>query len=417
MLIDFNRLLLLVSMTLILAYVSDLFYTKTRIPDIIWLLAIGIVLGPVLSVFQKDLFISLSPLMSTVALSIILFDAGLNLNITMLLETISKAATISVASIFSAIVAIGLFMHLVMPDFTILQGMLLGAMIGGTSTVATFSVLSSLERQVPGIESTRTILLMESVISDPICIISSITLIKMIMLPQVSLMDSFVGIVFMFFFSSLFGIGIGLLWSGALSILRHRRFNNMITLAVLLLIYIMAETVMGEGGGVMTALTFGLTITNSTRILSALRLRRKLMIDTRQLREFHDEIIFFIKAFFFVYIGLIVTISGQYFLVGLSVFILLQALRYGVLTSVGGVLSLTREELLLSRVIYASGLPAFIMSQLPMLMDPGKEHFASPEFYPNLAMPIVIFTLLFASLAGPVIVERQLKDSDEKNKE
>jgi len=415
MLIDFNRLLLLVSSTLILAYVSDLFYAKTRIPDIIWLLAIGIVLGPVLSVFQKDLFITLSPLMSTVALSIILFDAGLNLNLTMLLETISKAATISVASIFSAIVAIGLFMHLVMPDFTILQGMLLGAMIGGTSTVATFSVLSSLERQVPGIESTRTILLMESVISDPICIISSITLIKMIMLPRVSLMDSFVGIVFMFFFSSLFGIGIGLLWSGALSILRHRRFNNMITLAVLLLIYIMAETVMGEGGGVMTALTFGLTITNSTRILSALRLKRKLMIDTRQLREFHDEITFFIKAFFFVYIGLIVTISGQYFVVGLGVFILLQALRYGVLTSVGGVLSLTRRELLLSRVIYASGLPAFIMSQLPMLMDPGKEHFASPEVYPNLAMPIVIFTLLFASLAGPVIVERQLKNSDEKD--
>jgi cell volume regulation protein A len=408
MIIDFDRLILLVSSTLILAYVSDLFYAKTKIPDIIWLLAIGIFLGPVTSVFQKDLFISLSPLMSTIALSIILFDAGLNLDIRMLLESISKAAAISVASIFSAIVALGLLMHQVMPEFTNLEGMLLGAMIGGTSTVAIFSVLSSLERQLPNIETTRTILLMESVISDPICIISSITLIKMIMLPQVSIIDSFVEIVFMFVYSSLFGLGFGLIWSGVLSILRHRRFNNMITLAVLFLIYIMAETVMGKGGGVMTALTFGLTVANSNWILSALGLRLKLMVDTRQLREFHDEITFFIKAFFFVYIGLIVTISRQYFIVGLGVFVLLQALRYGVLTSLSPFLSLTRQELLLSRVIYASGLPAFIMSQLPMLMDPGREH-ASPEVYPNLTMPIVIFTLLFASLAGPYIVERQLR--------
>ncbi|MHA2344900.1 MAG: cation:proton antiporter domain-containing protein [Candidatus Hodarchaeales archaeon] len=77
-----DNLLLLVSSTLLLSYISNLMYNKTNIPDIVWLLGFGIILGPVLGYFDNSLFISLSPLMSTVALSIILFDAGIHLDIT-----------------------------------------------------------------------------------------------------------------------------------------------------------------------------------------------------------------------------------------------------------------------------------------------------------------------------------------------
>ncbi len=405
----FDRLVLLVSSTILLAYISDLIYTRTRIPDIIWLLMFGIILGPVFGVFQKDLFISLSPLMSTLALSIILFDAGLNLNIGMLLQTMRKSVAISIATIFCAIVTMGLLLRWIVPEFTLLHGMLLGAMIGGTSTVATFSVLSNIERLIPNIESTRTILLMESVISDPICIISSVTLIKLIMLPKVSILGSLMDIIIVFLYSTLFGVAVGVLWSIALSILKNRRFNNIVTLAVLLLIYVIAESVMGKGGGVMTALMFGLAISNSNKVFSTLGAKKRRMIDTRQLRAFHEEITFFVKAFFFVYIGLIVTLSRQYFFAGVAIFIIIQALRYVLLTSLNGVLSLDREELLLSRVVYTSGLPAFIMSQMPMIMDPGRVHFTNPEVYPNLATTIVIGTVLFATFVGPSIVKRQIR--------
>ena len=43
-----DSLLLLISSTILLCYVSGLLYTKTKIPDIIWVLAFGIILGPVL---------------------------------------------------------------------------------------------------------------------------------------------------------------------------------------------------------------------------------------------------------------------------------------------------------------------------------------------------------------------------------
>lgn len=209
---------------------------------------------------------------------------------------------------------------------------------------------------------------------------------------KVSILGNFMDII-IFFYSTLFGVAVGVLLSIALSILKNRRFNNIVTLAVLLLIYIVAESVMGNGGGVMTALMFGLAISNSNKIFSSLGAKKELGLPGDP----------------FVYIGLIVTLSRQYFFAGVAIFIIIQALRYVLLASLNGVLSLDREELLLSRVVYTSGLPAFIMSQMPMIMDPEGVHFINPEVYPNLAMTVVIGTVLFATIVGPSIVKRQIK--------
>ena len=86
-----DSLLLLISSTILLCYISGLLYTKTKIPDIIWVLAFGIILGPVLGYFEKEVFLSISPLMSTFALSIILFDAGINVDIKTLEKTMLKS--------------------------------------------------------------------------------------------------------------------------------------------------------------------------------------------------------------------------------------------------------------------------------------------------------------------------------------
>jgi hypothetical protein len=49
------------------------------------------------------------------------------------------------------------------------------------------------------------------------------------------------------------------------------------------------------------------------------------------------------------------------------------------------------------------------MAQLPMIFDPGREHFLNPEIYPNLVMPIVLGTVLFAALTAPIIAKRLLE--------
>jgi cell volume regulation protein A len=363
------------------------------------MLGFGIILGPVLEYFDKELFLLLSPLMSTIALSIILFDAGLNVGITMLMKAMSKATILSISTILSVIIAVGYTLHFFMPSsFILYEGMLLGAMIGGTSTIAVFGVLDGLNKLIPNMEGTRLILMMESIISDPICIISSITLIRMIMMPGVSIVDSLIDIVYTFVLSSAVGLTIGLMWAEVLDKLRGRSLNYIMTLAILFPTYIVAERIIGEGGGPMAALTFGLMLNNYNLILRKIGVKKRTAIDRKRLREFHEEITYLIKSFFFVYIGLIVTLSERYLIVGVGVLALILFVRCIVVIGVGKAMSFSKQEKILAILIYASGLPAFVMSQLPMIFDPDKQYFINPEIYPNLVMPIVLGTVLFAAL-------------------
>lgn len=408
-----ENFIILISFTLLIGYVSSVFYSKTKVPDIVWLLGLGILVGPVFGIFDKDLFLELAPLMSIIALSIILFDAGINIDINTFMQTFTKSTVLAVATFLSTVAFVGFSMSFLLPQyFDLLQAMLLGSMIGGTSTVSVYGVLSGLNHSFKNIDTARVILLTESIITDPICIISAITIIRMIMLPEISLSASVRDIFSIFVLSSLVGLLIGFVWAGIMNRLRGRPFLYMATLAILFPTYILTESLIGEGGGPIAALTFGLAITNYGFITRKIGLNASVMIDKRRLREFHEEITFLMKSFFFVYIGLVVTLSRVYFLIGLAVAILILADRYFIATTVGNLLQFTREEKVLTRLICASGLPAFIMSQLPVIYDPNGVFFNSPEIYSNLCMPIVLVTVIFASVFAPIIAKRQLRSAE-----
>ena len=405
-----ESLIIIISLTILISYLSGLVYSVTKIPDVIFLMGFGIVMGPLLGYADKGLFDELSTLMSILALSIILFEAGINVDITMLLGSMGKALILSVFSILSSILLIGYTVSYVLaPDIPLLQGMLLGAMVGGTSTVAVFGILSGIGDTIPNIQSTRVMLTMESVLSDPICIIASITLIRMIMLPGIIARDIAKEIIINFLFSSLLGLGVGIIWARVLDRLRKRQYTYMITLAILLPLYIFSEDFIGEGGGAMTALLFGLTITNFRYIMEKFGKTEKVMINKKRLREFHEEIVFFIKSFFFVYIGIVVNLSWKYAFFGFALVILQMALRYGLVEGLSGQLGFSKEEKTLSQVVYASGLPAFVMSQLPTIFDPDRIFFKNPELFPNLCMPIVLGTILYSGLIGPKLAANALQ--------
>ncbi len=199
-------------------------------------------------------------------------------------------------------------------------------------------------------------LTMESIISDPVCIIASITLLKMIMQPGVNLRDGLSDIVSTFVLSSIHGVFAGLSWSNILNRLRTQPYTYMITLAVLMSLYIISEEMVGEGAGAMTALAFGLATTNYSYFMNKLGKPAKVRINVRKLREFHEEIVFFIKSFFFVYIGVVVTLSWKYTFIGFTLVILQMVMRYALVSIIGKTFLFTREEVSISKVVYASGM-------------------------------------------------------------
>src|SRR3989344_2677096 len=100
-------LLSLFSATLILGYAGYLIFEKTGIPDIIWLLLLGLLLGPVFHTLDQSVFISLFPFLAALALLIILFDAGLNMDFYQVVKGFPRSMHLAVLNVISAMVVVG----------------------------------------------------------------------------------------------------------------------------------------------------------------------------------------------------------------------------------------------------------------------------------------------------------------------
>ena len=400
--------LLLVSATLFLSYISSLFYTKTRIPDIVWLLCFGYLLGPVLHFFDKEIFITIFPMLILVTVSIFSFDTGINVDISGMMKSVIKVLILAFATFLAITSGIGLVLNLFMPElFTLEEGMLLGAMVGGLGGISVTGILNRLKTLIPTIEKDGVILNLESTLSDPIRIVACFALINMIT-SEVTLQVGIKDIVFVFTISAVLGIVYGLMWSEVLHLLSNRPFNYMMTIAALFPVYIASERYVGQGGGAITALAFGLAITNHDRVSKFFGSKRKVKVNKARIREFNQEITFLIKAFFFVYLGLIVSLSVNYALIGLGVVLLMLVIRYVTATGVAFALRFTDGERILSRLIYLQGASALVLSRWPALYDPEHLFFRNPNIYTDLCYPIVLFTMVLVSIMGPVMARRQM---------
>jgi cell volume regulation protein A len=403
--------LLLVSATLFLSYISSLIYSKTKIPDIVWLLGLGYILGPVLNFFRYEDFIKIFEYLILVVVGLFSFDTGINVNISSVMRNVVKALTLSATTFIAIIAVVGYTMHYLMPSrFPLLDGMLLGAMIGGLGGISVTGILDRLKTLIPSVEKDGVVLNLESTLSDTFRLVAVFTLYNLKKIAPYTIEEALKEIVWVFTIATIFGIVVGLLWSEVLDFLWARPFNYIMTIAALFPVYIFSERYIGNAGGAITALAFGLAVNNHNYLYRVFGWKRRLKVNKFRIREFNQEITFLVKAFFFVYIGLIVSLSVDYAILGAGVVALMLATRYAVATGVGGLLRFSVGEKVLSRLIFLQGTSALVMSQLPRIWDPEMVVFADPNLFSDLCYPIVIITLVFVSILGPVIARRQLRD-------
>lgn len=410
-----TSILLLISTTLFLSYISGLIYTKTKIPDIVWLMALGYLLGPILGFFKPDMLSMESfNLMILITVTIFSFDTGLNVNFTGFMKTAVKALILSIVSFLVIMIIVGYSVHYVIPDkFTLSEGMLLGAMIGGLGGISVTGILDRLNNLIPNIKKDGVLINLESTLSDPIRLVAVVFIIGIITQDTISLESGIKDIVFVIVIATMFGLVIGMLWAEVLSLLWNRPFNYMMTVAALFPIYIYSENYIGAGGGPLTALAFGMAITNYTEIAKRFGFKRKVKIQKAKIREFNLEITFLIKALFFVYLGLKVALTFETVMLSFGIVGLMLSARYICASLLSPIIGLSIGEKVFSRIIFMQGITALVLSQLPTLLAPEMQvKFTDLSIYENLLYPVVIVTLIIVSIFGPMISLRQLKEAD-----
>ena len=136
--------LTLFSITIFLGYIGKLIFERTKIPDVVWLLIFGLLVGPVFNLINTSMFVQMSPLLGAVALLIILFDAGLNMNFYTMVREFPRATALAVFGMITSMLVVGLA-SMYMFGFDIYTGIMIGAIVGGVSSPIVISIVSGLE--------------------------------------------------------------------------------------------------------------------------------------------------------------------------------------------------------------------------------------------------------------------------------
>jgi cell volume regulation protein A len=151
---------------------------------------------------------------------------------------------------------------------------------------------------------------------------------------------------------------------------------------------------------------------NEKEIYRMLRMERpsNLVVDVG-LKRFESEVAFLLRTFFFVYIGLIVTISSITIVItGIILSLMLLLIRFGAVTfATIRCNELVKERPIMS-VVLTRGLAAAVLATLPMQYASESPIFAElSSLYINLAVIIILATAIIATVGIPLLKRRAEK--------
>lgn len=376
-------ILLSAGIIIFLGVLGESFFRRTGIPDIAFLMIAGLVVGPILGIVSTETVIRIVPYFTAIALIIIMFDGGLHLDIRSMIKTAHYAFLLAILG-FSLSVAIVSSIAVYGLGWQWLDGILLGIIVGGSSSIVVFGLVRNLRIS----EETKAMLSLESAITDIIATVGAFLLFNTItsghlnpdMIGKTAIQSISVGL-------SL-GFGVGLPWMFVFARLQNARHAYMLTLGILFVLFFLAKSLGGTGA--ITALVFGIMLGN--RNLFARRL--KIRISTVPTEDsFHDQLTFLVRTFFFVFVGLLANF-GQ---VGFLIFgIMMAIVIYFGRTAITKI-SLTKRFTVFDKkvvsVMIPRGLAAAVLATIPLTLG-----FKNADAYPQIVFVIIISTVIVTTI-------------------
>ena len=289
------------------AQVVNLLFKFTKIPTVLVMILVGIGIGPVFGIADKTSIGQVGPVFSTITLFMILFESGTNLKFKVIASAIGSSLFIALFNFFvSATVG-----YLVASNFTLLnnvESVFFGVIIGGSSSAIVIPIVNQM-----GLESmSGTILLLESAITDVLCLVIGLSLLDVMKTgaSSVNINSILSTIGESFAYAALVGIGAGLLWSFILKWIRKLQGSKFITLAVVFILFgLVEDSTYGLGyNGSIAAMTFGIMLGNADFMNRKIFRFGNVTQELRYIeKDFFKEIVFLLQTFFFVYAGMSIT--------------------------------------------------------------------------------------------------------------
>ncbi len=390
------QILGLAGILLIIGFLADYLFRKTSVPDVLILITLGYLIGPVLYIVDPSDLAPASQIIATLSLVVILFHGGLDLDIATILSSAHRATILVFLGIAISMATTAAFVYYLL-DWGLLHSLLLGAIVGGTSP----SIVMPLISRARVTDEVSSVLSLESALNGALVIIIALVVLQIMTTGTEGNLLSMAGkaIGIQFCLGAAVGTATGIIWLWLLTRLKGEDYDDILTLAVVFVLYFIVESI--NGSGVIFALVFGLVLGNGIRIPKLFTIRRTVAA-TEIMKKFHSQISFFIKTFFFIYLGLIMTFNEpRLIILSLILSLLLLFVRYLVvlISSLGNRTLLANKGLLTT--MFPRGLSAAVLAQIVVTSG-----IPDASIYPDIIIAIILFTVMISAIGIPVFARR-----------
>jgi cell volume regulation protein A len=379
-----------------IGFLADYLFRKISFPDILVLLALGYLIGPVFGVIDPVEIAPASQIIASLALVVILFNGGLDLHFSVILSSAPRALILVILGIAASTVGVAfLAYHLL--GWDLMHSLLLGAILSGTSPSIVMPLVS--RAKVPG--QVSSVLSLESAFDGALVIIIALVILHVITGGSTGDEASLVGQAIAIKFAIGIGIGgaAGIAWLWVLTLIEGETFDDILTLAIVFILYFAVESI--GGSGVIFALTFGIILGNGVEVARFLRIKRTVEIHD-MMKKFHSQMSFLIKTFFFVYLGLMITFDEpSVIVIGVVIAFALLFVRYIVvlLSSIGSGIMFRNSGFLATML--PRGLSAAVVAEIVVVAG-----IANADAYPDIIMVVIVATVVIAAIGIPIFARK-----------
>lgn len=361
-------------------------FLKTKIPDLLILIALGFLIGPSGMAFVSyESLGQVGVVLATVTLIIILYEGGLNLNASDLIRSSLPSLSLSFLSFFLIVFFTTLFLA---PFVSFPTALLIGLGIGSTSSAVVFPLIKPLNIK----EETKTRLSLESAFTDVLAIIAFLAVLESILTENYKISSLVLSFGTKPFISIVIGVCFALLWSFLRKSFVHLFNRPFSTEAWSLLSYAMIE--LFNLNGPIGILAFGFALANLNLIPSFLSGIFNLKPIPDNEIFLLKEISFLLKTFFFLYLGMLIKLSAfNVFVLAVLLTLLIFATRYLAVRLVFSNKKFSYFDALISMGMGPRGLACAVLATLPL-----QKGYIHGEFIQNLIFYIILISIISTSV-------------------
>ncbi len=296
-----------------LAHLFSALFVKTRMPEVLPLMVLGIILGPVLNLVTQSDFGMVDQVFTRILLIVILFESGLGIKISQIKTTFAQTSKITLVSFIIVVAAVTFAAKLIL-GLNWIYAVILGGILADNSFAIIIPLISKLNIS----QKIKTVLMMESTLNGVIAIIVTITLIDMAKINSFAPSMIAAKIIYTFLISVAVGSAAAVFWTTVLNKIRKLQNSIFLTIAFVMVVYSVCESLGSDGS--IGAFVFGI-VAGNIRIIKKLGWlnfleRYTISVKGKSFNEveksFFSEVVFILSTFFFVYIGISIRITNFY---------------------------------------------------------------------------------------------------------